>query len=118
MSAWAEEYVDDFFLESQSCPCQYSQYLNMNYSLPFNNYCESGHPTDDSSSSKLYIDDPLWDGKQCSESESSCCTEPSRPWFFKNLNDYSDEVFISDCVDGLVYVAYMIPVYQLLFYSC
>ena len=51
MSAWAEEYMNDFFLVSQSCPCQYSQYLNMNYSLPFNNYCESGRPTDNSSSS-------------------------------------------------------------------
>ena len=88
LSALAEEYIDyDFdFL----CPCvQTEPYLNI--SLPFDYYCESGRPTDDSSYSKLYIDDPLWDGKQCSESESSCCTEQNMPWFLKILDDYSDE---------------------------
>ena len=95
LSAWAEEYNNSNDLNSRwfSCPCDQAKLdLNIsNISIPFDYYCESGRPTDDSSYSKLYIDDPLWDGKQCSESESLCCTEPNMPWFFKILDDYSDE---------------------------
>ena len=89
LSALAEEYYNSIDY-GFSCPCvQIEPYLNI--SLPFDYYCESGRPTDDSSYSKLYIDDPLWDGKQCSDSESMCCTEQNMPWFLKILDDYSIE---------------------------
>ena len=92
LSAWAEEYHSSD-TESFSCLCDQAElHLNIsNISLPFDYYCESGIPTIYYSYSNLYIDDPLWDGKQCSDSESLCCTEQNMPWFLKILDDYSDE---------------------------
>ena len=70
------------------CPCHtnYNQQL-----LPFigNDYfCESGNP-DDWSPTALYSNDPLWDGKQCSDQEAPCCNSTPMPWFTKFLNEES-----------------------------
>ena len=44
-------------------------------------YCESGTKL---SSSGIFTDDPVWDGKDCS-SQNSCCSDPSLPWFYRQI---------------------------------
>ena len=34
--------------------------------------------------SNVSTDDPVWDGDGCSY-ESSCCSEPNMPWFYRQL---------------------------------
>ena len=46
-------------------------------------YCESGPGR----SGILYVEDILWDGQQCHEIESPCCTNPNMPRFLKTLNE-------------------------------
>ena len=52
-------------------------------------YCEAGAVT---VRPKLYIDDPLWDGKGCGPIEGPCCNRPLLPWFYRSFsyttNDY------------------------------
>ena len=51
-------------------------------------YCESG-PGD--LTGILYVEDILWDGQQCNEIESTCCTTPNMPWFLKTLNEETND---------------------------
>ena len=46
-------------------------------------YCESAI-TGAFDTSKLYTDDPLWDGEGCGP-ENSCCYAPGMPWFFRQF---------------------------------
>ena len=47
-----------------------------------NYYCESGRlVTPDDAVSDVFINDPLWDGKSCSN-DNGCCSEPSLSWFY------------------------------------
>ena len=64
-------------------------------------YCESGHK--DKSNpiyGKLYPSDPLWDGKECGTSETSCCQRPLIPWFYKSIGYYTtDYIEMRICCD-------------------
>lgn len=81
------------------CPCSHSggapapSYVGNNY------YCESGRPTDAFTPNSFFGNDPLWDGQQC-DSEGSCCTGKSPPWFTVTLpTPTSDDVEIRICGD-------------------
>ena len=66
-----------------NCPCtQYPGRLPPSF-VHDNYYCESGslnNPSDEN----YYTADPVWDGKDCS-SKNSCCSEPSLPWFYRQI---------------------------------
>jgi hypothetical protein len=48
-------------------------------------FCETGVPSGQSWSSRVfYSDDPLWDGQGCGPT-STCCTFNNPPWFCKQL---------------------------------
>ena len=47
-------------------------------------YCESAVSGGDFIHSKLYTDDPLWDGAGC-PSKSNCCYDSGMPWFFRQF---------------------------------
>ena len=70
---------------TSKCPCSSSQFPGR---LPplfvhSNYYCESGSLLL-RSSSMVYTDDPVWDGKDCPDG-NSCCSEPSLPWFHRQI---------------------------------
>ena len=65
-----------------TCPCSKHRgalplaFVNDHY------YCESG--TTRYSFSTYFTGDPLWDGINCGN-QNTCCTQPSLPWFFRQL---------------------------------
>ena len=67
-----------------NCPCsQYPGRLPPSF-VHDKYYCESGSLNGVSSYGNYYTTDPVWDGKGCS-SENSCCSEPSLPWFYRQI---------------------------------
>ena len=67
-----------------NCPCsQFPGRLPPSF-VHDNYYCESGNLQRNTYSSVYYINDPVWDGKNCS-SDNSCCSDPSLPWFYHQL---------------------------------
>jgi hypothetical protein len=86
--------------QSQSkCPCSTENGQGHSHasSVGDNYYCESGNPNVQHTS-KLYSDDPLWDGQQC---EGTCCTGTnSPPWFSVQLPAPTTEgIEVSICCD-------------------
>ena len=87
-----------------SCPCinnsaedqQPPSFVGSDY------YCESGdHDSSSVSNSKLYSDDPLWDGEGCGGDEGPCCERPDLPWFCKKLPEpTSDDLEVRICTNG------------------
>ena len=68
-----------------NCPC----FDNPSGSPPpfvhDNYYCESGSLQNPVAPvAGIYINDPVWDGENCS-GEDSCCSEPSQPWFYRQI---------------------------------
>ena len=62
-------------------------------------YCESGVDSSQSVPGVLYADDPLWDGQQCDDAESTCCPANSKmPWFYRSLDTQtSDDIELRVC---------------------
>ena len=61
-------------------------------------FCESGAPSP--WQSKLYTDDPLWDGEKCGDLETQCCGLPGIPWFHKTLEyTTTDYIEMRVCCD-------------------
>ena len=91
---WHEQGTD-----TDDCPCNNGS-LYMNYTIPFvgnDYYCESGLRLVENQW-VLYLNDPLWDGKDCLGREATCCTSPKMPWFIKTLNEtVSDDIELSVC---------------------
>ena len=72
-----------------NCPCSHypgrlpPAFVHENY------YCESGASTS-ASVNRYYTSDPVWDGEGC-PSDSSCCSEPNLPWFYRQIPLTSDK---------------------------
>lgn len=70
-----------------ACPCQTgANTVPVPHFIGYHDYyCEAGsywHPQ----FSNWYINDPLWDGKDCPNKESPCCAFSNKfPWFYKTL---------------------------------
>ena len=72
---------------SEVCPCstQYPTQYSPLVFIGYDYYCESGnliytcrwYP----STLHVYPNDPLWDGKQCSVQETTCCNSALMPSF-------------------------------------
>ena len=66
-------------------------------------YCESG--CNDAlatwkSDGTLYNSDPLWDGKGCGSSETTCCQRTLIPWFYKSFGySTTDYIEMRVCCD-------------------
>ena len=73
----------DDLTTNTACPCNNGSthspppYVGNNY------YCES--VTDTPASSHIDLNDPLWDGMQCNNLETTCCTSTRLPWFSTTL---------------------------------
>ena len=101
--SYVNGYEEDYNRNDLSCPC--STGISFNTTPPFvgnDYYCESGAPNNTFYPFDiLFINDPLWDGKQCNSDEAPCCTTPNMPWFIKTLNDtVSDDIQLRVCGIG------------------
>ena len=62
-------------------------------------YCESGGQGHYSRNNRLLLDDPLWDGKGCSEG-NGCCGNAGMPWFCRTLpREAREDVDVRLCSD-------------------
>ena len=93
-------YAVGFFelTDSKSCPCAGGvappPYVGSDY------YCESGSPDYNSSKKKIFFPDILWDGKNCSGNEITCCSPPNLPWFCKAFPaPISEDLEVRICTD-------------------
>ena len=76
------------------CPCNKGYHGGRNVASPFINnhyYCESGLDPGKNNERVLYVNDTLWDGKNCDSHEASCCTNSKMPWFYRVLDDMTQE---------------------------
>ena len=85
------------------CPCSSNDPRSVPSFVDSDYYCESGCHTSIATSdegSTLYNTDPLWDGKGCGSSETTCCKRPLIPWFYKSLTySTADSVEMRICCD-------------------
>ena len=65
------------------CPCDANMNINIPPFVGEDYFCESG-VNSGLANRRLYSDDPLWDGKGCSNT-SSCCSFNNPPYFTKQL---------------------------------
>ena len=97
-SGWKPDGVGSF-----ACPCNtgYSGGRNIATSFIGNHYyCESGNDPDKNWKHFLYSNDPLWDSKNCDSKETTCCTNSKMPWFYRLLDDMTqDDIELRVCSD-------------------
>ena len=98
--------TEDFVLGS-ACPCNtnYTGGRNVNLSFVGNNYyCESALDPGKQWTKILYVNDILWDGKNCDSHEAPCCTNSKMPWFYRILDDITrDDIELRVCGDRGVF---------------
>ena len=89
------------------CPCNTDYYGGRNLILSFvgnHYYCESGLDPGKQGIQVLYSNDTLWDGKNCDRHEASCCTNSKMPWFYRVLDDMTqDDIELRVCSDQSVH---------------
>ena len=94
-------------LDVHGCPCNtgytggntvISSFVGNHY------YCESGvDPGKTWEKKAIFVNDPLWDGKNCNSSEASCCTNSKMPWFYRLLDDMTqDDIELRVCGNSAV----------------
>ena len=83
------------------CPCNTGYSGGRKVASPFINnhyYCESALDPGKGWTHVLYANDPLWDGKNCDSNETSCCTNSKMPWFYRILDDMTqDDIELRVC---------------------
>ena len=73
-----------------SCPCDSTSHITIPPFVGDDYFCEAG--TNSGSASGFYQYDPLWDGKNCTNS-STCCSFNNPPYFTKQLpNPTTDDI--------------------------
>ena len=81
---------DDEGITRRDCPCNRgSNVTDVPSFVGDNYYCESG--TNSAVEGTLYINDTLWDGMQCNNLESTCCTNSRMPWFHTTLPETTND---------------------------
>ena len=68
-----------------SCPCDASVNISIPLFVGGDYFCESGANSGRPRTRAFYSDDPLWDGKNCTNS-STCCSFNNPPYFTKRLS--------------------------------
>lgn len=84
------------------CPCMLNTDFDWPYQIPSfigtNYFCDSGNPGP-GVNSKVYSDNPLWDGEGCGPT-STCCQLNNAPWFCTTLPEpVSDDLELRICSD-------------------
>ena len=73
--------------DGANCPCASNPGYTPQSFLGSNFYCDTAAHT--SGSSNWFVNNSLWDGKDC-YSSSNCCTNKRLPWFWTTLADETD----------------------------
>ena len=82
-----------------NCPCAPAKGTDTPDFVGSNYYCESGAGSSFNSRT-YYLDDVLWDGAGCSASGDTCCSNPNLPWFYRQLNETTqDDIEVRICID-------------------
>ena len=77
---------------TNACPCDSPFGTRPQSFVGSNYYCESGNPTQNWVG-RVFPNDKLWDGEQCSH-EGTCCTGTNTPpWFSVNLSSPTSDDF-------------------------
>ncbi len=85
---------------SFECPCNGGTTSTPDF-VGSDYYCESAVPSV-SVHRTLYRDDPLWDGLDCRNLETTCCDPPNLPWFCKRLpQPTTDNLEVRICGDNV-----------------
>ena len=66
------------------CPCVGGLYSSTSNIIGSDYFCETGYHGNPEA--MLYTDNPLWDGKGCTNDEAPCCQIKGIPWFHKYLD--------------------------------
>ena len=75
---------------SAECPCNNGSTVSIpQYYVGDKYYCESG--TNDNRQGVLYSNDPLWDGMNCNNLESPCCSNNNLPWFNTTISETTND---------------------------
>ena len=92
---------------ANDCPCNtgYSGDIDVSSSFVGNHYyCESAVDPGKNFQQVLHVNDTLWDGKNCDSNEASCCTNSKMPWFYRVLDDITqDDIELRVCSDEAPY---------------
>ena len=81
-----------------NCPCSSGSTTNILDFVGQDYFCESGTNENGFSGTRVFDEDPLWDGLMCTDTEVPCCTGP--PWFYKPLtSSVSDDISFRLCSD-------------------
>ena len=89
-----------------SCPCNTGSFAPVPSFVGENYYCESG-TSQGGDNGVLYTNDPLWDGMQCLNRETPCCTNSNLPWFSTTLPEGTTDdleirlIYLGDSPDPL-----------------
>ena len=91
----------DTYFKIWNCPCsdpppgdsqQIQSFVSSNY------FCESGNHYNHAN--RLYTEDPLWDGQDCSSQEKNCCLANGLPWFHRDYGTNTTTDFLELRVCG------------------
>ena len=77
---------DSYNINPCNCNQQPQAFIGNNY------FCESGNPTNNAN--QLFVADPLWDGQNCGQYETSCCSAPGIPWFHRDYGSTTTTDYI------------------------
>ena len=70
--------------QAAACPCSLRGGTPAPSFVRDHYYCESGTTINGPNVGAYFRNDPLWDGKGCSIS-NSCCAQPNLPWFYRQI---------------------------------
>ena len=80
------------------CPCSTGSTRTTLDFVGQDYFCESGTNENGFAGTRVFDEDPLWDGLMCTDTEVPCCNGP--PWFYKSLtNPASDDISFRLCSD-------------------
>ena len=89
---YAAGHAEDESSNIGSCPCINGYNGDSIPSFVGNHYyCEAGTVKANLTDGRLYPDDPLWDGLQCSILESPCCNSTGMPWFVRSIDESTND---------------------------
>ena len=82
------------------CPCGSNIPKSVPSFVGSHYYCESGCHQSLPSINTLYSSDPLWDGKGCGSTETTCCQRTLIPWFYRSFGySTTDNIEMRLCCD-------------------
>ena len=87
-------------IATSACPCGSNNPKSVSSFVGSHYYCEAGNHNIHASYTKLYTSDPLWDGKGCGSSETTCCQRTLIPWFYRSFGySTTDNIEMRLCCD-------------------